>query len=120
MRQYLLQKKVFFKTIFEWEHIFLKGKIGFGGENQHRQKVGNYFYKSLHAEIHALKTFYKKTANKDISKYVIYIARLNAGFFGKAKPCLMCEKILIDIKIKTVFYTDYQKNKNVLCKMVLE
>jgi deoxycytidylate deaminase len=92
--------------------------MGYCGENQHRQKIRNFFQKSLHAEVNALFKYTK--TKKKIKNVSIYVVRLNSNYFGLAKPCLNCQKFLKSHNISRVYYTDFIDNKNVLCTLHLK
>jgi deoxycytidylate deaminase len=92
--------------------------MGYLGENQHRQKIGNFFQKSLHAEVNALFKYNKN--RKKIRNVSMYVVRLNSNYFGLAKPCPNCQYFLKSHKITRVYYTDFIDNKNVLCRLDLQ
>lgn len=60
----------------------------------------------LHAEIAALKNALRKFSLEELSGATIYVARvLKDGSPALAKPCLGCEKALMEFGIKHVHWT---------------
>ncbi len=94
--------------------------MGYVGENQHRQKVGTFFRKSLHAEMNALYKFYKiKRTPSNVAIYVVRLSIKIDGVYrlGLSKPCIECQKKLFQHNITKIYYTDIIDGVNVLCKM---
>ena len=99
------------------------------GENQHREKYGNVFHRSFHAEMNALfksiknnKKTRKMTINKvdkNMTPMTIYVVRLGAksGIYGNAKPCENCQKFLHFNNVRKIKYTDIIDGINVLCTL---
>lgn len=111
---------MYLSPIYVWERILGKGNVGYVGENQHRQKVGTVFRKSLHAEMNALYKFYKmKRRPSNLSIYVVRLSMRVDGVYrlGLSKPCIECQKNLFRHNITKIYYTDIIDNVNVLCKM---
>ena len=101
-------------------------KNNYTGENQHREKYGNIFHRSFHAEMNALLKKIKITektnkmnGQKNKNKMTIYVVRLGAikGIYGNAKPCENCQKFLYINNVTKIKYTDIINGINVLCTM---
>ena len=89
------------------------------GHNQYRRtmyKVGerNIIHSSLHAEVACI----RKCKSKPKVLYVVRIMS-NINNYGNAKPCEMCQHLMMEAGIKTVKYTDWQNERNVLVTMKL-
>ena len=104
----------------------------FYGENLHRQKIGNTFSHSVHAEINTLYNCLKLHNIYNLNQHTsingtIYIVRLmrkqkgkskNFNYLlGMSKPCNRCQSFLFKHNIKKIKYTDIINNINVLCEM---
>ena len=62
------------------------------------------FYKFLHAETHAL----IKSGRKELKGSDVYVARkLKNGNSALARPCIDCEKALLEAGVENIYFTDY-------------
>lgn len=111
----------------------------FYGENQHRQKIGNVWSHSVHAEINALYKWVKSTRqhprkrtrdlrsaspHERLSIYVVRIMNTTNNkshmfpfLLGNCRPCINCQSYLSRHGVRVIKYTDVRDNVNVLCEM---
>ena len=78
-------------------------------QSRRRAALGTYGC-SIHAEVNAILPF----LNEDLSDFTLYVARrLKNGDVGMARPCVVCQKMISDHKIKKVVYTIGRINSDV-------
>jgi hypothetical protein len=121
----IAEKSIFDKSKRLGAVLTCKGN-NYVGENQHREKYGKIFHRSLHAEMHALLKSVKmnrqnRIVNKknNVPKMTIYVVRICAipKLYGNAKPCETCQKFLYFYNVQKIKYTDNINGVNVLCTM---
>ena len=119
----------------KWGRVFyVKGRV-VSSENQHRQKIGNIFNKSMHCEIHSIHKILKIKNNSFCDPVngiggTIYIVRLmntKKGIsdkfnyaMGNSAPCKNCEKYLFNYNIKKIKYTDFRMINGVYTNVLVE
>ena len=89
------------------------------GHNQYRRtmyRVGerNIIHSSLHAEVACI----RKCKSKPKLVYVVRIMS-DINNYGNAKPCEMCQHLMMEAGVKTIKYTEWHNERNVLVTMKL-
>jgi cytidine deaminase len=89
-----------------------KNIISFG----HNEDVNrHYIFKSLHAEMSAVKNAkqlkLKKNEKKDLTMVVVRVNKM--GLLRHSKPCLHCQQIMKDFGVRKVIYSMDSDHKNI-------
>jgi len=119
-----LQNRIFKKCVndfslsncrtLHFSFIIYKNKIiSFGWNNARKShpiaKIYGHRYHCIHAELHAINNLYRRDIRLDKIK-LANVRIFKDGSFGISKPCDVCCKLLLDLNINDIWYTNEHGN----------